>query len=133
MSSNLYLFERNYGPEKKMYTWNWGQYFEKQLDIRKNWKQIHLNDVPALKSIDLVYTINKEMSFKSKITSTIYHINELLGNKVTINKEILSKYGSRYYLPKTFFLHISELQNINTFIENFRVLTICLSYNFSKN
>lgn len=118
--NNLYLFERNYGSEKKLYTWNWGSYFEKQLNTRKNWKQIYLKDTSTLKSIDLVYTINKELSFKSKITSTIYRINELLGNKVTINKEILSKYGSRYYLPKTFFIHVSELQNLDTFISRLK-------------
>ena len=86
--------KRTQYEEERNYFWE--KYIQSSLLHRRNWKYLDYNENGKY---DVVYSPNAKMNRSASINGNIYHIVEIISDKVTINKKLhFSK-----FIPKMFF------------------------------
>ena len=63
----------------------WEKYFTKSFLHRVNWKYIDYES--DFNRIDVIYSPNTRLNIKGSINANIYHIIEVISDKITINKK----------------------------------------------
>jgi hypothetical protein len=82
----------------------WVKYYSNALEERGNWGEIDYNKAVAgeYEDIDLVYSPKPQVSRIGNINGSIYHIVQVLSDKVKLNKLLLesTEIKDKSYLPR---------------------------------
>ena len=99
---NTYIYPNRQNELKRNYMWV--KYFSKLLDSRGNWEQLDYASVleEGTRGIDLVYSPNPELSRIGNINGNIFHIVDIISDKVFMNKKLLGL--GKEYLPRMYFI-----------------------------
>ena len=91
-----------YNDHEKSKNYMWNKYFRKSLEIRKNWTFVDYQSLlNSPRHIDLVYSPAPRLNRLSKISGSIYHLVDILSDKVAINQKLLKL--DKEYLPRMLF------------------------------
>jgi len=94
----------------------WEKYFTASFSHRKNWKYINYNSY--FKKVDVIYSPNTQLNIKGSINGNIYHILDIISDKIEMNKklkQINSKFIPRMYFKQNENEIKSLLKSTNTF------------------
>ena len=81
----------------------WEKYFQPSLFHRRNWKYLEYDENS---SFDLAYSPNAKMNIHSNINGNIYHIVEVISDKILMNKKLhFSK-----FIPKMFYNNFKQVE-----------------------
>jgi hypothetical protein len=102
---NTYIYpDRKDVPREIHKNYMWKKYYSPLLNQRGNWQQLQYNTPET--DIDLVYSPTPKLNRNGKITGSIYHMVNIVSDKVIMNKKLL-RLGKNEYLPKMYFFDSS--------------------------
>jgi hypothetical protein len=108
---NTFTFpKRTKYEEERNYFWE--KYFSVSLLHRRNWKYIDYTS--HFDKIDLIYSPNVKLNMKGSINANIYHIIEVISDKIKINKQ-LTQLKSQF-VPQMYFNDLNNEKNVNTLL-----------------
>ena len=82
----------------------WEKYFTKSFLHRVNWKYIDYES--DFNRIDVIYSPNTRLNIKGSINANIYHIIEVISDKITINKKLTDIAST--FVPRMYFKDLQK-------------------------
>ena len=108
---NTFTFpKRNTYEEERNYFWE--KYFQPSLLHRKNWK--YIDYLSPFDKIDLIYSPNVKLNRKGSINANIYHIIEIISDKIKINKQLTQIKSN--FVPTMYFNDLNNEKEISNLL-----------------
>ena len=102
-----YETERNYF---------WEKYFTTSLLHRRNWE--YIDYLQPFDKIELIYSPNLQLNMKGSINANIYHIIEVISDKIKLNKKLESIHSQ--FVPKMYFGDLMDRARVEKVLKSTR-------------